>query len=123
MPVRPSPKVSHIAWGTIDAEGLPRARDLKLYPGGGGEWDWRETGTRHRPGIQPADVQELIDKGCAVVILSRGMHLMLETMPETLAMLADAGIAVHMLETNAAVGLYNTLAQDHAVGALLHSTC
>lgn len=123
MPVRPSPKVSHIAWGMIDAEGLPRARDLKLYPGGGREWDWRETGTRHRPGIQPADVQELIDKGCAVVILSRGMHLMLETMPETLAMLADAGIAVHMLETNAAVGLYNTLAQDHAVGALLHSTC
>ena len=28
----------------------------KLYPGGARAWDWRETGTRHRPGIQPADI-------------------------------------------------------------------
>jgi hypothetical protein len=123
MPVKPSPKVCRISWGMIEAEGIPRARDLKLYPGGGREWDWRETGTRHRPGIQPADVQELIDKSSEVVILSRGMHLMLETMPETLVVLADAGLVVHIRETNDAVSLYNTLAVDRAVGALLHSTC
>jgi len=33
----------------------------KLFPGGLREWDWRETGTRHVPGIQHADVQELIE--------------------------------------------------------------
>ncbi|MGK6323102.1 Mth938-like domain-containing protein [Sphingomonas sp. DT-51] len=123
MPVRPSPRINHLSWGAIEAEGLPRARDLKLYPGGGREWDWRETGTRHEPGIQPADVQELIDNGSEVVVLSRGMHLRLKTAPETLAMLARAAIAVHVLETSAAVDLYNTLALDSAVGALLHSTC
>ena len=30
-------------------------KDFKLYPGGGREWDWNETGTRHVPGIQPGD--------------------------------------------------------------------
>lgn len=123
MPLDPSPKVNRLAWGTIEVEGLARARDLKLYPGGGREWDWSETGTRHEPGIQPVDVRELIDLGCEVVILSRGMHLRLQTMQETLALLADAAIEVHVLETRAAVDLYNTLARDRAVGALLHSTC
>ncbi|MBY9064971.1 MTH938/NDUFAF3 family protein [Sphingomonas yunnanensis] len=112
-----------MAWGVIEAEGLPPARDLKLYPGGGREWDWSETGTRHEPGIQPIDVRELIDIGCEVVILSRGMHLRLQTMPKTLGLLADVAIAVHVLETRAAVDLYNTLAGNKAVGALLHSTC
>jgi hypothetical protein len=123
MPLDPSPKVNRLAWGAIEVEGLPRARDLKLYPGGGREWDWSETGTRHEPGIQPVDVRELIDVGCEVVVLSRGMHLRLQTMQETLALLADAAIEVHVLETRAAVDLYNTLARERAVGALLHSTC
>lgn len=123
MAIKPSPKVIRLEWGAIEAEGLPLARDLKLYPGGGREWDWSETGTRHEPGIQAVDVQELIDMGSEVIILSRGMHLRLQTMPETLALLADSAVEVHVLETRAAVDLYNTLARSRAVGALLHSTC
>jgi hypothetical protein len=31
------------------------------------------TGTRHSPGIQPADAQELIDHGTKAVVLSKGI--------------------------------------------------
>ena len=59
-----SPRINHVSWGQLDVEGRPELyRDAKLFPGGSREWDWRETGTEHVPGIQPADVQELLDHG------------------------------------------------------------
>ena len=89
----------------VEVEGVGRGKDFKLYPGGGREWDWTETGTRHVPGIQPADVEELLDRGARVVVLSRGMERRLRTCPETLELLADRGVAVHVEETSAAVRL------------------
>jgi len=118
-----SPTITHVEWGVLEAVGVGVAKDLKLFPGGGREWDWSETGTRHDPGIQPADVQELIDHGSEVIVLSRGMHLVLRTRPETLAMLKALDIEVHVLETRQAVELYNTLAEARRVGGLFHSTC
>jgi hypothetical protein len=107
----------------MEVEGLGRGKDFKLYPGGGREWDWTETGTRHVPGIQPADVVELLERDCRVVVLTRGMQLALRTCPETLALLRDRGIPVHVEETCAAVSLYNELAEEFPVGGLFHSTC
>jgi len=68
-----SPRITHLEWGRIDAEGLARAHDVKLWPGGGRAWDWSETGTHHVPGIQIADVEELLEEGARIVVLSRGM--------------------------------------------------
>jgi hypothetical protein len=107
----------------MEVEGLGNGKDFKLFPGGGREWDWSETGTRHVPGIQPADVLELLDRGSQVVVLTRGMELVLRTCPETLALLRDRGIPVHVEETRAAVELYNKLAEEAQVGGLFHSTC
>ncbi|MGP4022687.1 Mth938-like domain-containing protein [Actinomadura sp. 3N407] len=118
-----SPPITHISWGRMEVEGLPPGKDFKLYPGGGRPWDWSETGTRHSPGIQPADVRELLDHGCTVIVLSRGMELRLQTMPETLKLLEDSGTEVHIEETTAAVALYNTLLETTPVGGLFHSTC
>ena len=89
-----SPKITHISWGSMEVEGLGKGRDFKLYPGGGREWDWSETNTHHVPGIQPADVQELLENGCEVVVLSRGMQLVLQTCPETFQTLQDKNIRV-----------------------------
>ena len=47
-------------------------KDVKLWPGGGREWDWGETNTRHEPGIQPSDVEELLVHRPDIVVLSRG---------------------------------------------------
>ena len=87
-----SPRITHISWGRMEVDGLERGKDFKLFPGGGREWDWSETGTHHVPGIQPADVLELIARGSEVLVLSRGMQLMLRTCPETLALLRERGI-------------------------------
>lgn len=98
-------------------------KDFKLYPGGGCAWDWRETGMSHTPGIQPTDVDELLDHGAAVVVLSRGMQSRLQVDPHTLEMLEARGIDVHVEDTLAAVDLYNQLAATERVGGLFHSTC
>jgi hypothetical protein len=118
-----SPRITHISWGRMEVEGLERGKDFKLFPGGGREWDWSETGTHHVPGIQPADVLELLARGSEVLVLSRGMQLVLRTCPETLALLLERGIPVHVEETRAAVALYNRLAEAIPVGGLFHSTC
>ena len=123
MPNDISPMITNISWGRMEVEGLETGKDFKLFPGGGRPWDWNETGTRHIPGIQPADVQELLDRGSEVIVLSRGMLLALQTCPETLALLRERGIPVHVQETQAAVKLYNKLAEKQRVGGLFHSTC
>ncbi len=119
-----SPQVRDDGWGFVDVDGLGRLRDAKLWPGGGRAWDWNETGTHHQPGIQPADVAELLDHRPEVVILSRGRQRRLETAPETLALLRSAAVEVIQAETGEAIGRYNRLAAGgRAVAALLHSTC
>jgi hypothetical protein len=118
-----SPKIVGISWGRIETDALGVGKDLKLYPGGGREWDWSETGTRHSPGIQPADVEELLAHGATVVVLSRGMDQKLEVDPATLDYLSARGVVVHVAETREAAQLYNKLAEDTPVGGLFHSTC
>jgi len=118
-----SPRITHVSWGRLEVEGGGPFKDAKLYPGGGRAWDWRETGTRHVPGIQPADVAELIDRGAEVVVLSRGMLEALQVCPETLALLEQKGIPAHVLPTADAVRLYNELSERHRVAGLFHSTC
>ncbi|MDN5864850.1 MAG: Mth938-like domain-containing protein [Gammaproteobacteria bacterium] len=118
-----SPRIDHVSWGHMEVQGLGKGRDFKLYPGGGRDWDWTQTGTHHVPGIQPTDVQELLDHGSEVVVLSRGMLLALRTCPATLEFLEAHGIRVHAEETHSVVRLYNELAQTEAVGGLFHSTC
>lgn len=107
----------------MEVEGLVPGKDFKLWPGGGRPWDWSETGTHHRPGIQPADVEELLDHGARVIVLSRGMLKMLHTMPQTRALLEQAGVEVYLEETIRAVAHYNRLAAGRPVGGLFHSTC
>jgi hypothetical protein len=119
-----SPRILDDGWGHITVEGAGRCRDAKVWPGGGRAWDWNETCTRHRPGIQAADVQELLDHKPDVVVLSRGRQLRLNTCPETLALLAEHGVRVEQCETGLAIELYNRLVESGAAAAaLLHSTC
>lgn len=116
-------RIERAVWGEIVVPGLGTFKDVKLWPDGGRAWDWGETGTRHVPGIQPTDVLELLDHGSDVIVLSRGMDLVLQTCPETLALLAGRGVRVEVLETRAAVARFNELARSERVGGLFHSTC
>jgi hypothetical protein len=119
-----SPEIRDHGWGYIEIEGVGRLRDAKLWPGGGRAWDWNETGTQHQPGIQPADVEELLEHAPEIVVLSRGRQLRLETSPETLALLTKRDVEVAQEETGAAIDEYNRLAAEgRRVAALLHTTC
>jgi hypothetical protein len=119
-----SPRIKDVSWGRLEVEGEPEPyKDAKLFPGGSRGWNWRETGTSHKPGIQIADVQELLDHGAKVVVLSRGMAECLHVPLETLEFLKQRQIAVHVLPTQQAVALYNKLAQTQPVGGLFHTTC
>src|SRR5216117_1597328 len=119
----PSPRIKHVSWGRLDVEGKAEPyKDAKLFPGGSREWNWRETDTSHKPGIQIADVQELLDHDAKVVVLSRGMAECLHVPRETIEFLKNRQIASHVLPTKEAVALYNKLAETEAVGGLFHTT-
>ena len=119
-----SPQITHVSWGRLEVEGKAGPyKDAKLFPGGSREWNWRETGTEHVPGIQPADVQELLDHGAKVVVLSRGMAKCLRVSGETLDFLKERRVEAHILPTTEAAELYNRLAKQRPVGGLFHTTC
>ncbi len=118
-----SPRIMDLSWGRMKVEGGETFKDAKLYPGGSREWNWNETGTGHVPGIQPADVEELLDNGSTVVVLSSGFNERLQVKPETLEMLKERGVDYHILQTENAVQLYNELRERRPVGGLFHSTC
>jgi hypothetical protein len=118
-----SPQIERLSWGRIEVAGHGTFKDVKLFPGGAREWDWRETGTRHSPGIQPADVEELLAHGARVVVLSRGMLTRLGIGRDTLRQLDAQGVPAHVLPTKKAVAVYNELAEAEPVGGLFHTTC
>lgn len=126
MDGRPSsPRIEELSWGSIRVSSPEGSfKDAKLFPGGCRAWDWGETGTHHDPGIQPGDVEELLDRGARVVVLSRGMLERLRIQPATLDRLAEAGVAARAAETREAARIYNALQEEGtAVGGLFHSTC
>ncbi len=118
-----SPHITELSWGEVTtSEGA--FRDAKLWPGGGRGWDWNETGTHHRPGVQPADVEELLDHDPDTVVLSRGQQGRLQVTAEAVDLIEEHDAEVEILETGAAVDRYNELAAEgRAVAALIHSTC
>jgi hypothetical protein len=119
-----SPRILEISWGRMSVDGLGLGKDFRLWPGGGREWDWSETGTSHVPGIQPAAVEELVDRGAAVMVLSQGMEKRLQIDPATYEYLERQSVLVRTAETNEAVRIYNELAEAGTpVGGLFHSTC
>lgn len=118
-----SPRVTTLAWGRIEVNGVGAFKDAKVFPGGAREWDWNETGTTHEPGIQPADVAELLDHGATTIVLSQGMLKRLHVCPQTLRLLAERHVRTHVLPTAEAVEVYNRLCDQERVAGLFHTTC
>lgn len=118
-----SPLVRELHWGRVNTD-AGDFRDAKLWPGGGRSWDWNDTGTAHVPGIQAADVVEVLDRGATRVVLSQGQQHRLQVTDDALVAIADRGARAEVLPTGEAVDRYNQLAEaGEPVGALLHSTC
>ena len=119
-----APTVTELVWGKITVSDTRTLyKDCKLSPSGSTNWDWNETGTRHVPGIQVADLEEFIDD-VDIVILSMGMHGVLQVMHETEVYLKQKRKTYYIFLSDKAVELYNELVtQGKRVGALIYSTC
>lgn len=122
-PPAPSPAVAADGWGYLEVDGRTM-KDARLWPGGSGPWDWSGTGTSHGRGVQPGDLDDLLEHGAAHVVVSRGRASRLGVHPDTIARLDAAGVAWEVLPTPEAIARYEELrAAGVAVGALIHTTC
>lgn len=108
----------------MEIEGLGIDRDFKLWPGGGRPWDWTETGTRHTPGIQPLDIEELLVNGSKILVFGSGLNRGLGLSRKAVDYLELRNLRYYYKGTKEAVKIYNDLAAKcMKVGGLFHSTC
>ena len=124
--MKSTPEIIESSWGSITVnlpDGDKTFRDIKLYPGGAKAWDWNETGTHHNPGIQPADVKEIVDNGAEYILLSRGRNLRLQVMEKTKEWLQSNNVEFEILPTDQVIEKCNKLRQKKSTGALIHTTC
>ncbi|XP_013382968.1 mth938 domain-containing protein-like [Lingula anatina] len=118
-----SPQVTDLSWGRMKVDGKVY-KDCKVWPGGSREWDWRETGTGHNPGVQPADLEELLKRGADTIVISRGMQSVLQVPQTTVDYVKNNHANVIVRPTEEAVKEYNRMAAaGKRVGAVFHSTC
>lgn len=117
------PTIAGLSWGRIEIADGRVFRDVKLSPAGAREWDWTETGTRHVPGVQVADVAELVDAGAETVVIGTGFLERLGVQQQTRDWLAARGVTLRVAETERAAADYNARCAAGKVAALIHSTC
>ena len=119
--------ITDLSWGKMEVsiDGDKQVfKDCKVWPGGAREWRWGETGTHHSPGIQPADIEEILSHNVEEVVLGRGQFGRLGVSNETEVFLHEQGISYYVEMTRKAVDLFNKLArQGKRVGGVFHSTC
>ena len=116
-------KVTRLEWGEVELENGQIFKDVKVYPGGSRSWQWGETDTHHVPGIQMTDVEELLENGAEVVVLTRGVLGRLGVPEKVVKQLKNRGVEVHVAKTRQGVDLYNQLCDKKQAGILIHSTC
>ena len=120
-------RITHSSWGKTTIQHPDGSRheyeDVKVWPTGSRAWDWKEHNTHHVPGVQIADVEELLDTA-SIIILSRGMDKVLQVPQATVDYVARHNKIVHVLRTQDAVTLFNKLSTGgKRVAGLFHSTC
>ena len=124
-PLIKSPEITKINWGSIHIEIKNKVlifKDVKLFPGGGIEWDWKITGTKHDPGIQIMDLKDLVEAGAEKIILGKGFYGRLKVQEDTIDYMKKLNLDYYILNTEDAIRQYNRLRVKYAVGALIHTT-
>ena len=120
-------RITHISWGCmkVSVDGrIYEFKDCKVWPDGAKVWDWGRTGTSHQTGIQPADIEEILDRDVEGIVLSRGMQSRLHTSYEAEDMMKSRGVEHHIEEARKAAEKFNQFAEEgRRVGGIFHSTC
>jgi hypothetical protein len=117
------PAIASFRWGRVEDSRGAVFKDARFSPAGTEEWDWRATGTRHVPGIQIADLEDLLHTPVQTILLSRGVDLVLQVPQATFDFARHHAREVLVLQSEAAVAEYNRRVASEPVILLLHSTC
>ena len=125
--IKPMSLIRQCVWGKISVVhpdgSFHEYRDAKIWPEGSSAWDWKETGTRHDPGVQISDLGGLVDKA-DIIILTRGVNGVLLVSNSTANYLLALNKRVEVLLTPDAHVLYNELVgEGKRVAGLFHTTC
>jgi len=116
-----------VSWSRVSVNGQPY-RDALIAPGYVSEWDWKECGTSHIPGVTRQAVEKLLRHArqpVTDIILSSGFHEKLHVSPDCRMFLSSSPLKWWVLPTPRAVQLYNEMKKDptRQPAALIHSTC
>lgn len=124
------PEIIELKWGQIVVamDNTNKIyKDCRIWNNGSSSWDWSKTGTRHKPGIQFADLADLLCQypDTEIIIFSSGMDKQLDIHPDTMKLVTEKypKVTIYRDDTKAAVKLYGELRKKHTIIALLHSTC
>ena len=103
-------------------------RDLKIWPGGASEWNWRDVhDTHHAPGVRVSLLKELVASGATTIVLGTGYEGVLQITPEARTYIAATkDVRFEIQNTAAAINAYNALITESPtmkIAALFHSTC
>jgi len=108
------------AFGRIVVNGKEFTSDIIIYPDRVDDRWWRRKGHR----LQMADLQDILQAKPEVLIIGTGAHGAVQVDPEVKQTLAQQGIELIALPTEAACQRYNELANSkRVVVAALHLTC
>ena len=122
-----APVIEKQSWGKItialNSKTTDYTGDVRLFPTHHEQWDWTKTNTHHSPGVQIADIAAIVD-AADIIIITRGMHLVLQVPQATIDYAKNKGKIVHVGQTEAMARLYNQLVKEgKSVGGLFHTTC
>ena len=119
-----SPRIISVAWGKMEVKGFGLGKDRKLWPGGCCSWDWQKTGTSHFKGVQIDDIDDLINRGCEVIVIGKGFLSRLKITKVTTRYLEQKKIKIITAHTRKAVRIYNShVDRNIRIGGLFHTTC
>lgn len=117
--------INECSWGVINTNDDKIYKDVRIFTDKTEKWDWGTTGTRHDPGIQIADVEDMLNSDVSYCVLSCGMQGVLKIKQETLDFLTQKNIKIYKDLTPEAIKIFNELSTKfpNKVIGLFHSTC
>jgi hypothetical protein len=111
--------VESYSFGRIRVGGETYTKDVIIYPDRVFSPWWRVEGHL----LQPADLEEVVGFGPAVLVVGTGASGVMRVPTETVRFLEEKGITVYVERTDEAVERFNRAAGDGTVVAALHLTC
>lgn len=113
------PKIDSYAFGCVVIDGRSYTSDVIVLPDRVIDGWWREDGHR----LETADLYEVLQAKPEVLVVGCGCYGVMEVPEATAEYVRSSGIELTVLDTAAAVKLFNSISGEKKAAAALHLTC